>query len=50
MADAFDMRHKSRTLVDGPERAAARSYFHSVGYDRDDRMVRHLGATVKLVP
>ncbi len=36
MADAFDMRHKSRTLVDGPERAAARSYFHSVGYDRDD--------------
>src|SRR5690606_20233468 len=36
MADAFDMRHKSRTLVDGPDRAAARSYFHSVGYDRDD--------------
>ncbi|MDA0302372.1 MAG: dihydroxy-acid dehydratase [Chloroflexi bacterium] len=36
MADAFDMRHRSRTLVDGPERAAARSYFHAVGYDRDD--------------
>ncbi|MDA1009864.1 MAG: dihydroxy-acid dehydratase [Chloroflexi bacterium] len=36
MADAFDMRHKSRTLVDGPDRAAARSYFHSVGFDRDD--------------
>ena len=33
---AFDMRHRSRTLVDGPDRAAARSYFHSVGYDRDD--------------
>ena len=36
MADAFDTRHRSRTLVDGPSRAAARSYFHSVGYDRDD--------------
>ncbi|MEX2032032.1 MAG: dihydroxy-acid dehydratase [Dehalococcoidia bacterium] len=36
MADAFDMRHHSRTLVDGPGRAAARSYFHSVGYGPDD--------------
>ena len=36
MADAFDMRHRSRTLVDGPDRAAARSYFHSVGYEIDD--------------
>jgi len=36
MADAFDMRHRSRTLVDGPDRAAARSYFHSVGYEAED--------------
>ncbi len=36
MADGYDTRHRSRTLVDGPDRAAARSYFHSVGYDRDD--------------
>ncbi|MEX1021516.1 MAG: dihydroxy-acid dehydratase, partial [Dehalococcoidia bacterium] len=36
MAEAFDMRHRSRTLVDGPDRAAARSYFASVGYDRED--------------
>ncbi len=36
MADAFDMRHHSRTLVDGPDRAAARSYFHSVGYEAED--------------
>lgn len=36
MADAFDMRHRSRTLVDGPDRAAARSYFHSVGYEVED--------------
>ncbi|PKN82516.1 MAG: dihydroxy-acid dehydratase [Chloroflexi bacterium HGW-Chloroflexi-9] len=33
---AFDPRHRSHTLVDGPERAAARSYFHSVGYSAED--------------
>ena len=33
---AFDPRHRSRTLVDGPDRAAARSYFHSVGLDTED--------------
>ncbi|MEZ4502634.1 MAG: dihydroxy-acid dehydratase [Dehalococcoidia bacterium] len=33
---AFDPRHRSHTLVDGPDRAAARSYFHSVGLDADD--------------
>ena len=32
----FDIRHKSRVLVDGPDRAAARSQLHSVGYTRDD--------------
>jgi len=33
---AFDPRHRSHTLVDGPERAAARSYFHSVGLSNED--------------
>lgn len=32
----FDPRHRSHTLVDGPERAAARSYFHSVGFSNED--------------
>ncbi len=33
---AFDPRHRSRTLVDGPGRAPARSYFQSVGISSDD--------------
>lgn len=33
---AFDPRHRSRTVVEGPERAAARSYFRSVGLNSDD--------------
>ncbi|MDA0270874.1 MAG: dihydroxy-acid dehydratase [Chloroflexi bacterium] len=33
---ALDPRHRSHTLVDGPDRAAARSYFHSVGYSTED--------------
>ncbi|MEX2081211.1 MAG: dihydroxy-acid dehydratase [Dehalococcoidia bacterium] len=32
----FDPRHKSHTLVDGPGRAPARSYFKSVGFSGDD--------------
>ncbi len=32
----FDMRHKSHVLVDGPDRAAARSMLHSVGYSVED--------------
>ena len=32
----FDTRHHSRTLVDGPDRAAARSYFKSVGFTSGD--------------
>jgi dihydroxy-acid dehydratase len=32
----FDPRHKSHTLVDGPGRAPARSYFKSVGLSADD--------------
>jgi dihydroxy-acid dehydratase len=33
---AFDPRHRSRTLVDGPSRAHSRSYFASVGYTHED--------------
>jgi dihydroxy-acid dehydratase len=33
---AFDPRHRSRTLVEGPDRAAARSYFRSVGLESED--------------
>ena len=32
----FDTRHRSRTLVDGPDRAAARSYLKSVGLASED--------------
>ena len=33
---SFDTRHRSRTLVDGPERAPARSYLRSVGLSGED--------------
>jgi dihydroxy-acid dehydratase len=33
---ALDPRHRSHTLVDGPDRAPARSYFKSVGFDSED--------------
>jgi dihydroxy-acid dehydratase len=32
----FDVRHKSRALIEGPERAAARSYLHGIGYTAED--------------
>jgi dihydroxy-acid dehydratase len=32
----FDPRHKSHILVDGPDRAAARSYFKSIGLTNED--------------
>ncbi|OLB96075.1 MAG: dihydroxy-acid dehydratase [Candidatus Rokubacteria bacterium 13_1_40CM_68_15] len=32
----FDPRHKSRVLLDGTDRAAARSYFRAVGFTDDD--------------
>ena len=32
----FDPRHRSHILVDGPDRAPARSYFHSLGLGPDD--------------
>jgi dihydroxy-acid dehydratase len=34
--EAFDVKHKSRTLTEGPERAAARAYLHGIGYSADD--------------
>jgi dihydroxy-acid dehydratase len=33
---AFDLKHKSRGLTDGPERAAARAYLHGIGYSAED--------------
>jgi dihydroxy-acid dehydratase len=33
---AFDPRHQSRTLVDGADRAAARSYFKAIGFTDAD--------------
>jgi dihydroxy-acid dehydratase len=32
----FDVRHRSRTLTEGPERAAARAYLHGIGYSKED--------------
>jgi dihydroxy-acid dehydratase len=32
----FDLKHKSRALTDGPERAAARAYLHGIGYSAED--------------
>jgi len=32
----MDPRHKSRTILDGPDRAAARSYFKAVGFTDED--------------
>ncbi len=33
---AFDPRHKSRVLLDGSDRAAARSYFKAIGFTDED--------------
>jgi dihydroxy-acid dehydratase len=33
---AFDPRHASRTILDGPDRAAARSYFKAIGFTDED--------------
>ena len=32
----FDPRHQSRALVDGADRAAARSYFKAIGFTDED--------------
>src|SRR5689334_5914434 len=31
----FDLKHNSRALTEGPERAAARAYLHGIGFDAD---------------
>lgn len=31
-----DLKHRSRALTEGPERAAARSYLHGIGYSAED--------------
>jgi dihydroxy-acid dehydratase len=33
---AFDVKHKSRALIEGPERAPARAYLHGIGYSAED--------------
>ncbi|HEY3829244.1 MAG TPA: dihydroxy-acid dehydratase [Solirubrobacteraceae bacterium] len=33
---SFDIRHRSRALTEGPERAAARAYLHGIGYTAED--------------
>jgi dihydroxy-acid dehydratase len=35
-ATAFDVKHRSRALTEGPGRAAARAYLHGIGYSADD--------------
>ncbi len=32
----FDVKHRSRALTEGPERAAARAYLHGIGYTHED--------------
>jgi dihydroxy-acid dehydratase len=32
----FDLKHRSRALIEGPERAAARAYLYGVGYTAED--------------
>ncbi len=36
MTDSFDLKHKSRALTDGPQRAAARAYLKGIGYSNED--------------
>ncbi|HEX3909395.1 MAG TPA: dihydroxy-acid dehydratase [Solirubrobacteraceae bacterium] len=35
-ATVFDLKHRSRALTEGPERAAARAYLHGIGYSAED--------------
>jgi dihydroxy-acid dehydratase len=35
-AGQFDIKHRSRALIEGPERAAARAYLHGIGYTAED--------------
>ena len=41
----FDLKHRSRALTEGPQRAAARSYLKGIGYD-DDALSRPIVAFV----
>ncbi len=34
-ADGFDLKHRSRALTEGPERAPARSYLNAIGFDEE---------------
>ena len=36
MSSNFDVKHRSRALTEGPERAAARAYLHGIGYSAED--------------
>jgi len=42
-ATTFDVKHRSRALTEGPERAAARSYLKAIGYD-DEALAKPLVA------
>ena len=37
--EPFDLKHRSRALTEGPQRAAARSYFHAIGFG-DEEMAK----------
>ncbi|MGA2470235.1 MAG: dihydroxy-acid dehydratase [Solirubrobacteraceae bacterium] len=39
--DGFDLKHRSRALTDGPQRAAARAYLKGIGYD-DEALAKPL--------
>ncbi|HEU0250783.1 MAG TPA: dihydroxy-acid dehydratase [Solirubrobacteraceae bacterium] len=34
--EQFDIKHRSRAFIEGPERAAARAYLHGIGYTAED--------------
>jgi dihydroxy-acid dehydratase len=36
VSPGFDLKHRSRALTEGPERAAARAYLHGIGYSAED--------------
>ncbi len=35
MSTPFDLKHRSRALTEGPERAAARAFLNGIGYDEE---------------
>jgi len=39
VATGFDLKHRSRALTEGPQRAAARSYLQAIGFD-DEAMAK----------